>query len=172
MVTSDTRDPQFESSHRQNFIMNIFTVNCLKYKNKAKRGLDWPFLKTWPKVCRFLQDRAKKTFTRGKNECKAGLLFDRFGKFSSGKNNIFFVWCQIQDQTYSDPSSYSECCLDRLKHWRREKERSRIVKTFSDTGHCVATVMMVAQWLITLQSSDHGFQSQSIYFFRKALVLI
>ena len=27
-VASNTRGPQFESSHRQEFIMNIFIVNC------------------------------------------------------------------------------------------------------------------------------------------------
>ena len=27
-VASETRGPRFESSHRQDFIMNIFTVNC------------------------------------------------------------------------------------------------------------------------------------------------
>ena len=27
-VASDTRDPRFESSHPQNFILNTFTANC------------------------------------------------------------------------------------------------------------------------------------------------
>ena len=37
-VTSDTRGLRLKSSHYQNFIMNIFTVNCWKDKNKEKRG--------------------------------------------------------------------------------------------------------------------------------------
>ena len=34
VVASNTRGPQFESSHWQKFIMNIFTVNCWKDENK------------------------------------------------------------------------------------------------------------------------------------------
>ena len=34
-VASDTRGPQFESSHRQNFI-NTFTINCIE-KTKIKK---------------------------------------------------------------------------------------------------------------------------------------
>ena len=33
VVASNTRRPQFESSHLQNFIMNIFTVNCFEKIN-------------------------------------------------------------------------------------------------------------------------------------------
>ena len=37
-VASDTRDPRFESSHRQTFIEHLFTVNCVeKTKMKKKR---------------------------------------------------------------------------------------------------------------------------------------
>ena len=37
-VASDTRDPQFESSHRKAFIKHLFTVNCVvKTKIKKKR---------------------------------------------------------------------------------------------------------------------------------------
>ena len=35
-VASDTRDPRFDSSHWQDFIMNIFTVNCCG-ETKIKR---------------------------------------------------------------------------------------------------------------------------------------
>ena len=41
-VAFNSRDPRFESSHRQNFILNI---NCQLYwkdENKEKRGRDWP----------------------------------------------------------------------------------------------------------------------------------
>ena len=34
-----TRGLWFESSHRPNFIMNIFAVKCRKEKNKENRGL-------------------------------------------------------------------------------------------------------------------------------------
>ena len=44
-VASDTRGPQFESSHRRNFIMNIFTNNCWKDENKEKEAENGPFLK-------------------------------------------------------------------------------------------------------------------------------
>ena len=37
-VTSDTRDPQLESSHRKAFIKHLFSVNCVvKTKIKKKR---------------------------------------------------------------------------------------------------------------------------------------
>ena len=35
-VASDTRDPQFESSHRQTFIEHLITVNCVE-KTKIKK---------------------------------------------------------------------------------------------------------------------------------------
>ena len=40
-VASDTRGPQFESSHRQNkiYIEHLFTVNCIE---KTKIGREWP----------------------------------------------------------------------------------------------------------------------------------
>ena len=37
-VASDTRGPLFESSHQQNFIMNLQCANCWKDENKEKRG--------------------------------------------------------------------------------------------------------------------------------------
>ena len=42
VVASNTRDPWFESSHRQKFILN---VNFRKDKNQQKRGRNGPFLK-------------------------------------------------------------------------------------------------------------------------------
>ena len=33
-VASNARGPRFESSHRRNFIMNVFTVNCWKTKKR------------------------------------------------------------------------------------------------------------------------------------------
>ena len=44
-VTSDARGPQFESSHRQTFILDIylFTVNCIE-KTKIKKAGNGPFL--------------------------------------------------------------------------------------------------------------------------------
>ena len=47
-VASATRGTWFESSHRQNFIANIFTVQCRKDKNKQKRGRELPILKKIP----------------------------------------------------------------------------------------------------------------------------
>ena len=44
-VASNTRGPWYESSHRQYFITNIFTVNCLKNENKKKRPGMAHFLK-------------------------------------------------------------------------------------------------------------------------------
>ena len=41
-VASYFRDPRFKSSHRQKILMSIFTVNCRKDENIAKRGRDWP----------------------------------------------------------------------------------------------------------------------------------
>ena len=38
-VTSDTRFLRFESSHRQSFVTNIFTVEKRKFR---KRGREWP----------------------------------------------------------------------------------------------------------------------------------
>ena len=38
VVTYDTRGSKLESSHLQNFIMNIFTVNCLKDENEEKEA--------------------------------------------------------------------------------------------------------------------------------------
>ena len=37
-VASDTSGPQFESSHRQNFIMNTFTADCRRDENKEKEA--------------------------------------------------------------------------------------------------------------------------------------
>ena len=36
-----SKDLRFESSHQQNFILNIFNVNCRIDDNKEKRGRDW-----------------------------------------------------------------------------------------------------------------------------------
>ena len=47
VIASDTRDLQFETSHRQNFILNIFTVNCWNDENKEKSGRDWPLKTLW-----------------------------------------------------------------------------------------------------------------------------
>ena len=41
-VASDTRGPQFESSHWQDFIMNIFTDNCWKDENNEKEAENGP----------------------------------------------------------------------------------------------------------------------------------
>ena len=44
-VTSDSSGSQFESSHRQKFILNIFTVNYFeKTKNEEKEAGNGPFL--------------------------------------------------------------------------------------------------------------------------------
>ena len=53
-VASDTRGPRFESSHRRNFIMNMFTNNCWKDENKEKEAENGPFfLKKW---CQLFSD--------------------------------------------------------------------------------------------------------------------
>ena len=45
-VASDTRDPRFESSHRQTFIEHLFSVNCVeKTKIKKKEAKNGPFFK-------------------------------------------------------------------------------------------------------------------------------
>ena len=47
VVASDTRDPQIESQHQQNF-SNLICVNCLygrKDEKKLKRGCEWPIKK-------------------------------------------------------------------------------------------------------------------------------
>ena len=36
-VASDARGPRFESSHRRNLMMNMFSVNCWKVENKDKK---------------------------------------------------------------------------------------------------------------------------------------
>ena len=41
-IASDDRGQWFDYSHRQDFIMDIFTVNCWKDGNKEKRGREWP----------------------------------------------------------------------------------------------------------------------------------
>ena len=46
-VVSNIRDLQFKSSHGQNLMMNIFTVNCGKDENKEKMTVNGPFLKTF-----------------------------------------------------------------------------------------------------------------------------
>ena len=44
-VASDTRDPRFESRHRQTFIKHLFTVSCVeKTKIKKKEAGNGPFL--------------------------------------------------------------------------------------------------------------------------------
>ena len=48
VVASNTRGPQWESRHRQNLIINIFTVNCWRDENKEKRGREWPIFKIVP----------------------------------------------------------------------------------------------------------------------------
>ena len=46
-VASDTRDPQFESRHRQTFIEHLFNVNCVeKTKIKKKEAGNGHFKKT------------------------------------------------------------------------------------------------------------------------------
>ena len=46
-VASNTRGPQFDSSHRQTFIMYIFIVNCWRGKNKeAEEACIDRFIKT------------------------------------------------------------------------------------------------------------------------------
>ena len=46
VVASDTKGPQFESSHRQKFIylLNICLLSSVYWKdeNKEKRGQEWP----------------------------------------------------------------------------------------------------------------------------------
>ena len=43
-VASNTRDPQFDSSHRQTFIKHLFTVNCVgNTKLKEKEAVNGPF---------------------------------------------------------------------------------------------------------------------------------
>ena len=46
VVASNTRGPRIEYSHRQNFIMNMFTVE--KTKIKKKEAGNGPFKKYWP----------------------------------------------------------------------------------------------------------------------------
>ena len=46
-VVSNIRDLQFKSSHGQNLMMNIFTVNCGKDENKEKMTVNGPFFKTF-----------------------------------------------------------------------------------------------------------------------------
>ena len=45
VVASDSRGPQFESSHRQKFILNIYCQLYWKDKNKEKEAGNGPFLK-------------------------------------------------------------------------------------------------------------------------------
>ena len=40
----NTRDPQFKSSHRQNFILNTFIFNSWKDKDKEKEARIGPFV--------------------------------------------------------------------------------------------------------------------------------
>ena len=47
MVTYDTRGPQFESSHQQNFVVS---ANCWKDENKQKEAGKGP-LKLFSKFC-------------------------------------------------------------------------------------------------------------------------
>ena len=43
-VAANTRDPRFESSHRQTFIEHLFPVNCVeKTKIKKKEAENGPF---------------------------------------------------------------------------------------------------------------------------------
>ena len=42
-VPSNTIGPRFESSHRQSFVMNIFTVNYQKDKIRKKMAGNGPF---------------------------------------------------------------------------------------------------------------------------------
>ena len=44
-VTSNTRGPQFEYRHRQNLLMNTFTVNCWKDENKENEVGNGPIVK-------------------------------------------------------------------------------------------------------------------------------
>ena len=53
-VASDTRDPQFESRHWQNFIYQLRTQNTEKTKIK-ERGREWPIFKKIPYMNLFLQ---------------------------------------------------------------------------------------------------------------------
>ena len=45
VVNSDSRGPQFESSHWQKVILNIYCQLYWKGENKAKSGREWPFFK-------------------------------------------------------------------------------------------------------------------------------
>ena len=46
-VASDTRGMQFESSHRQSFLVNVFIVNCWKDENKENEAGNYPLLIKW-----------------------------------------------------------------------------------------------------------------------------
>ena len=48
-VAFDTRGPQFNSSHRQNFIEHLFIINCIEKTkiNKKRPGMAHFFKKTW-----------------------------------------------------------------------------------------------------------------------------
>ena len=72
VIASDARGPRFESSHRQNFTMNIFTVNCWKTTTKKKRGREGPFLIKAPTFTERNTEREESSVTR---------LFVTFAKF-------------------------------------------------------------------------------------------
>ena len=58
VVTSYTRGPRFESSHRQKFIEHLFTVNYIEKTYKRKRGREWPiFLKKKPTIVSYQQNQ-------------------------------------------------------------------------------------------------------------------
>ena len=66
-VTSNTRGPRFESSHRRNFI-HVFTINSIeKTKRKEKRGREWPIFKighSWDIDLPISQGQCLRNFTQ------------------------------------------------------------------------------------------------------------
>ena len=42
----NTRGPRFESSHRQNLYLTLFTVNSIEKTKQEKRGQKWPIFTT------------------------------------------------------------------------------------------------------------------------------
>ena len=51
-VASNSRGPQFESSHQKTFILNIYLLSTVlkRRKKKSKRGQEWPIKKCYIKA--------------------------------------------------------------------------------------------------------------------------
>ena len=70
VVVSNARGPQFKSNNQQNFITNLFTVNCWKDDNKAKEACDGSIGKSYIWKVKIKNKKHKLFLAGARNEQK------------------------------------------------------------------------------------------------------